>query len=83
FDAVIKLRKKVGNESLSERANLLPSHRYCTVPHQMKAVEPIVTGAYLQAETQRKALEAAAGLPMAAATPATVAAEPAPASSND
>ncbi|MEB3233912.1 MAG: NADH-quinone oxidoreductase subunit NuoB, partial [Cyanobacteriota bacterium] len=66
FDAVIKLRKKVGNEALSERANLLPTHRYCTVPHQMQAVEPIVTGAYLQAETQRKALEAAAGLPFAA-----------------
>jgi len=63
FDAVIKLRKKVGNEALAERANLLPSHRYCTVPHQMKVVEPIVTGAYLQAETQRKALAAAAELP--------------------
>ena len=67
FDAVIKLRKKVGNEALAERGNLLPTHRYCTVPHQMKAVEPIITGAYLQAETQRKALAAAAGLPLNAA----------------
>lgn len=75
FDAVIKLRKKVGNEALAERGNLLPTHRYCTVPHQMKAVEPIITGAYLQAETQRKALAAAAGLPLAApeAAPAQVA----------
>ena len=78
FDAVIKLRKKVGNEALAERGNLLPTHRYCTVPHQMKAVEPIVTGAYLTAETQRKALEAAASLPMAAPNAAApVAVEPA------
>ncbi len=73
FDAVIKLRKKVGNEALAERGNLLPTHRYLTVPHQMKAVEPIITGAYLQAETQRKALAAAAGLPLAA--PAAASAE--------
>ena len=70
FDAVIKLRKKVGNEALAERANLLPSHRYCTVSHQMKAVEPIVDGRYLQAETQRRALAAGAELPLA--VPATV-----------
>ena len=66
FDAVIKLRKKVGNEALAERGNLRPTHRYFTISHQMKAVEPIVNGAYLRAETQRKALEAAAGLPMGA-----------------
>lgn len=81
FDAVIKLRKKVGNEALAERGNLLPTHRYLTVQHQMKAVEPIITGAYLQAETQRKALAAAAGLPLAApaAAPAETAAATAPA----
>jgi NAD(P)H-quinone oxidoreductase subunit K len=74
FDAVIKLRKKVGNEALAERGNLLPTHRYCTVAHQMKAVEPTVTGAYLEAETQRKALAAAAALPLgSAAEPAAVA----------
>ncbi|KMM17153.1 NADH-quinone oxidoreductase subunit NuoB [Synechococcus sp. GFB01] len=76
FDAVIKLRKKVGNEALAERANLMPSHRYCTVAHQMTAVEPIVTGAYLSAESQQKALAAATGLPMAA-TLEPAAAEPA------
>lgn len=72
FDAVIKLRKKVGNEALSERGNLMPTHRYCTVPHQMKAVEPIVDGRYLRAETQKAALAAAAGLPVAASSPAAV-----------
>ena len=66
FDAVIKLRKKVGNEALAERGNLLPTHRYCTVSHQMKPVEPIVDGRYLRAETQQKALAAASGLPLAA-----------------
>ncbi|MFM7647912.1 MAG: NADH-quinone oxidoreductase subunit NuoB [Cyanobium sp.] len=65
FDAVIKLRKKVGNEALAERGRLLPTHRYFTIPHQLKRVEPIITGAYLQSETQRAALAAAAGLPVA------------------
>ena len=66
FDAVIKLRKKVGNEALAERGNLQQTHRYCTVSHQMKAVAPIVDGNYLASDTQKKALAAAAGLPMAA-----------------
>ncbi|MCT0223937.1 NADH-quinone oxidoreductase subunit NuoB [Synechococcus sp. CS-1328] len=67
FDAVIKLRKKVGNEALAERGNLRPTHRYCTIPHQLKAVAPIVDGRYLRAETQKAALAAAAGLPVGAA----------------
>ena len=75
FDAVIKLRKKVGNEALVERGNLQQSHRYCTVSHQMKAVASIVNGQYLAAETQRQALAAASSLPM----PAPAAAIPAPA----
>jgi len=66
FDAVIKLRKKVGNEALAERGKLLPTHRYTTIPHQLKAVAPIVDGRYLRAETQQAALAAAAGLPLAA-----------------
>ena len=73
FDAVIKLRKKVGNEALAERGNLLPTHRYFTVPHQLKAVAPLVDGRYLRAETQQAALAAAAGIPVAAVagTPVT------------
>lgn len=67
FDAVIKLRKKVGNEALAERGNLQQTHRYCTVAHQMKPVEPIVTGAYLSAPSQQRALATAAGLPVALA----------------
>ncbi|MFM7651745.1 MAG: NAD(P)H-quinone oxidoreductase subunit K, partial [Vulcanococcus sp.] len=71
FDAVIKLRKKVGNEALAERGNLLPTHRYCTVPHQLRPVDPIVDGRYLRAETQQAALAAAAGLPVDLAGAAT------------
>ena len=66
FDAVIKLRKKVGDESVAERIKIAQTHRYFTVPHQMKRVEPIVTGAYLSADTQKAALTPGAGLPMAA-----------------
>jgi NAD(P)H-quinone oxidoreductase subunit K len=83
FDAVIKLRKKVGNEALAERGHLRPTHRYCTIPHQMKLVEPIVTGAYLRAETQKTALAAAAGLPMAADPVAAAATPVPPSSAND
>ncbi|MEI6828763.1 MAG: NADH-quinone oxidoreductase subunit NuoB [Synechococcaceae cyanobacterium ELA445] len=65
FDAVIKLRKKVANESVAERGQLLPTHRYFTIPHQMVAVQPIVDGAYLRAESQQAAFAASAALPVA------------------
>jgi len=77
FDAVIKLRKKVANESVSDRRQLQQTHRYYTVKHAMKPVDPKVTGAYLQAETQIAALQPGAGLPMPAlSTPAEAPAEP-------
>ena len=75
FDAVVKLRKKVGNEALSERGNLMPTHRYFTVAHEMKQVDPIVDGRYLRAEPQQAALQAAAGLPVAASAKASIPAE--------
>tara|TARA_Y100001968_G_scaffold181377_1_gene166085 strand:- start:815 stop:1549 length:735 start_codon:yes stop_codon:yes gene_type:complete len=56
FDAVIKLRKKVGNESISERTKMDQTHRYITLPHKMKSVDPLITGSYLNAETQKAAL---------------------------
>jgi NAD(P)H-quinone oxidoreductase subunit K len=83
FDAVIKLRKKVGNEALAERGNLRPTHRYCTVAHQLRPVEPIITGAYLQAETQKAALAAAAGLPFQPDSEALPVAAPTPANAAD
>jgi NAD(P)H-quinone oxidoreductase subunit K len=65
FDAVIKLRKKVANESVAERGQLAQTHRYLTIEHQMVSVLPIVDGTYLRAETQRAALAASAALPVA------------------
>lgn len=72
FDAIVKLRKKVGNESLAERDIGQPAHRYFTVSHQLKRVAPAVTGQYLQADTQQAALSAGQTLPLPRqAVPAT------------
>ena len=56
FDAVVKLRKKIGNEAFAERAKLQQTHRYFTIPHRMKLVPPIVDGRYLEAESHKAAL---------------------------
>ena len=47
FDAVIKLRKKVGNESIAERIKTEQSHRYFTCEHEMNLVFSENTGEYL------------------------------------
>jgi NAD(P)H-quinone oxidoreductase subunit K len=53
FDAIIKLRKKVSNESIQERASVQQqTHRYYSTTHNMKAVSPILTGKYLQSGTR-------------------------------
>ncbi|MGB7444226.1 MAG: NADH dehydrogenase subunit K [Coleofasciculaceae cyanobacterium] len=52
MDAIIKLRKKVANESLQERAVISQTHRYYSTTHSMKAVPEILTGKYLQSETR-------------------------------
>ncbi|MEM7757467.1 MAG: photosynthetic/respiratory NAD(P)H-quinone oxidoreductase subunit K [Cyanobacteria bacterium P01_A01_bin.40] len=70
FDAIIKLRKKVSNESLQERAKVMEqTHRYYSTRHNMKAVEPILTGKYIQSETRQappKELAEAMGMPLPA-----------------
>jgi NAD(P)H-quinone oxidoreductase subunit K len=48
FDALIKLRKKIANESMQERSQLYQTHRYYTTTHKLRLVPPILTGAYLQ-----------------------------------
>ena len=67
FDAIIKLRKKVSNEALQERAAVLEqTHRYYSTRHNMKMVEPIHTGKYVQSETRQappKELAEAMGMP--------------------
>jgi len=67
IDAIIKLRKKIANDSLQERAKLQQVHRYHSVTHKMKVVEPILTGQYLQSEERQapsKELAEAIGMPV-------------------
>lgn len=51
-DAIIKLRKKISNESIQERAQLLQTHRYYSTTHKMTPAEIIHDGKYLQAESR-------------------------------
>lgn len=53
MDAIIKLRKKVSNESIQERGNLQQTHRFYTRKHGMKPVPDILTGAYLASPTRQ------------------------------
>jgi NAD(P)H-quinone oxidoreductase subunit K len=67
MDAVIKLRKKVSNDSLQERGNLQQTHRYHTVRHNMRPVPEILTGKYLNSasrQTPPKELTEAMGMPV-------------------
>lgn len=71
FDAIIKLRKKVSNETLQERdSQRTQTHRYYSTTHNMKVVDPILTGKYLQMgthETPPKELMEALGMPISPA----------------
>ena len=53
FDAVIKLRKKVGNESISERIKTKQSHRYFTINHKMNLVFSENNGQYLNTKPEK------------------------------
>ncbi len=53
FDAVIKLRKKVSNESILERSKAEQTHRYLTVDHDMKLVFSENTGEYLNKRSEK------------------------------
>ena len=67
IDAIIKLRKKISNESIQERGNLRQIHRYYSTTHEMKTVEPVLTGKYLQSGTREAAppeLMEAMGMPV-------------------
>lgn len=73
FDAIIKLRKKISNESLQERAALTQqTHRYYSTTHNMKMVEPILDGKYMMAQGRQappKELAEAMGMPLPDALP--------------
>ncbi|MEG4866312.1 MULTISPECIES: photosynthetic/respiratory NAD(P)H-quinone oxidoreductase subunit K [unclassified Microcoleus] len=67
IDAIIKLRKKIANDSMQERGNLLPTHRYYTRPHKMKVVDDILDGKYLSVPGRMappKELTEAMGMPV-------------------
>lgn len=67
IDAIIKLRKKIANDSMQERDQIKQTHRYYSTTHNMKLAEPILTGKYLQSETRTaapKELTEATGMPV-------------------
>ncbi len=65
IDAIIKLRKKIANESMQDRHQIQQSHRYYSTTHKMKVVSPINNGQYLKSSTrlaQPQEIAAATGL---------------------
>ena len=67
MDAIVKLRKKVANESMQERGQMKQIHRYYSTTHKMKSVPEILTGKYLQSATRQnppQELTAAIGMPV-------------------
>ena len=67
MDAIIKLRKKIANESMQERSLLNQTHRYYSTTHNMKVVPDILTGTYLQSGTHTNPpaeIAAAMGMPV-------------------
>jgi NAD(P)H-quinone oxidoreductase subunit K len=67
IDAIIKLRKKISNDSMQERNLIKQTHRFYSTTHNMKPVEQILTGKYMQSETRftpPKELAQAMGMPI-------------------
>jgi NAD(P)H-quinone oxidoreductase subunit K len=67
FDAIIKLRKRVADDSIQERAKLRQTHRYYSTTHSMTPVAPIVDGKYLSMASRQAPppeLAAAMGMPV-------------------
>lgn len=68
MDAIVKLRKKIANESIQERAaRVKQTHRYYSIPHKLKVVEPILTGSYIRSSERQappKELTEAMGMPI-------------------
>ena len=67
IDAIIKLRKKIADDSMQERGQIKQTHRYYSTTHSMKPVEEILTGKYLRSETRAtppKELAESIGMPI-------------------
>ncbi len=58
IDGLIKLRKKVATESLRDYQASSQTHRYYSVKHKMKVVDPILTGDYVRRREQLTATQA-------------------------
>ncbi|MCG6137570.1 MAG: NADH-quinone oxidoreductase subunit NuoB [Nostoc sp. LLA-1] len=54
MDAIIKLRKKIANESIQERDKFKQTHRFYSTTHNMKVGERILTGEYLRSPSLQK-----------------------------
>jgi NAD(P)H-quinone oxidoreductase subunit K len=67
IDAIIKLRKKISNETLQERDGFAQTHRYYAKSHKMQPVTELFTGSYLKSDTRQappKELMEAMGMPI-------------------
>lgn len=67
MDAIVKLRKKIANDSIQDRGKLRQIHRYYSTTHKMKVVPPILTGTYIQSSSRQeppKELVEAIGMPV-------------------
>lgn len=68
MDAIVKLRKKISNESIQERGKIKRTNRYYSTTHQMKLVPPTsVSGEYLDSPSRQqppKELTEAMGMPI-------------------
>lgn len=75
IDAIVKLRKKVADESMQERGKLEQTHRYYSTTHKMNVVPEILTGKYMQSQeryTPPKQLTEAMGMPIPPALKSSV-----------
>ncbi len=67
LDAIIKLRKKIADESIQERQKTQQTHRFYSISHRMKVVPPAFDGQYLRSSTRQfppPELTTAPGLPL-------------------
>jgi NAD(P)H-quinone oxidoreductase subunit K len=67
IDAIIKLRKKMANESYQEANKSGPQRRFYSIPHKMKRIPEIHTGEYLLSPFRQQppaALAAEKGIPL-------------------
>lgn len=67
IDAIIKLRKKIADDSMQERGRTKQTHRYYSTTHNLKQTEQVHTGKYLSTETRvtpPRELTEAIGLPV-------------------